>query len=73
MFNDPILYCKTVKKLNDVVMENNFPPVVASRNYTYANVAAYECIAAGDSNYVSLAGQLKGLSAMPKPHAKKGN
>jgi hypothetical protein len=67
VLSDPILYCKTVKKLNDVVMENNFPPVVASRNYTYANVAAYECIAAGDSNYVSLGGQLKGLSAMPTP------
>lgn len=69
VFNDPILYCKTVKKLNEVVMENNFPPIVASRNYTYANVAAYECIAAGDSNYISLAGQLKGLFALPKPPA----
>lgn len=67
VFNDPILYCKTVKKLNEVVMENNFPPIVASRNYTYANIAAYECIAAGDSNYISLAGQLKGLFSMPKP------
>jgi hypothetical protein len=65
-FNDPILYCKTVKKLNDVVMENNFPPVVASRNYTYANIAAYECITAGDSNYISLAGQLRGLTSIPK-------
>jgi len=67
VFNDPILYCKTVKKLNDVVMENNFPPVVASRNYTYANIAAYECIAAGDKDYISLAGQLKGLNVVPKP------
>jgi hypothetical protein len=66
-FNDPILYCKTVKKLNDIVMENNFPPVVASRNYTYANIAAYECITAGDSSYVSLAGQLRGLTSVPKP------
>jgi len=48
-------------------MENNFPPVVASRNYTYANVAAYECIAAGDSSYMSLAGQLRGLAYVPKP------
>jgi hypothetical protein len=67
VFNDPILYCKTVKKLNEVVMENNFPPIIASRNYTYANIAAYECIAAGDSNYISLTGQLKGLTALPKP------
>jgi hypothetical protein len=67
VFNDPVLYCKTVKKLNDVVLENNFPPMIATRNYTYANIAAYECIAAEDKNFVSLAGQLKDLPPMPKP------
>lgn len=55
--------------LNDVVMENNFPPIIASRNYTYANIAAYECMAANDSNYNSLAGQLRGLSNVPRPPA----
>lgn len=65
--NDPILYCKTVKKLNDVVLYNNFSPVVASRNYAYANIAAYECMAAGDSNYMSLSGQIKHLPKMPRP------
>lgn len=65
--NDPLLYCKTVKKLNDVVLFNNFSPVVASRNYAYANIAAYECIAAGDSNYQSLSGQIKHLPQMPQP------
>jgi hypothetical protein len=66
-FNDPLLYSKTVKKLNDVVLENNFPPMIATRNYTYANIAAYECIAAGDSSYTSLAGQIKDLPPMPTP------
>lgn len=65
--HDPILYCKTVKKLNDVVLYNNFAPVVASRNYAYANIAAYECIAAGDSSYYSLHGQIRHLPQMPKP------
>ncbi len=65
--SDPILFCKTVKKLNDVVLENNFPPVIASRNYVYANIAAYECIAASNSGYVSLSNQIKHLPAMPKP------
>jgi hypothetical protein len=65
--HDPILYCKTVKKLNDVVLYNNFSPVVASRNYAYANIAAYECIAAGDKNYQTLVGQIKHLPAMPTP------
>jgi hypothetical protein len=65
--NDPTLFCKTVKKLNDVVLQNNFTPVVASRNYAYANIAAYECIAAGDTNYVSLSGQIRHLPPMPRP------
>src|SRR6476469_6440640 len=71
VFSDPVLYCKTVKKLNDVVLYNNFPPMIASRNYAYANIAAYECIVAGDSNYLSLAGQIKHMPHMPKPEAGK--
>lgn len=69
--NDPLLYCKTVKKLNDIVLENNFPPMIACRNYAYANIAAYECIAAGDNSYQSLSGQIKHLPEMPKPEAGK--
>lgn len=69
--HDPLLYCKTVKKLNDVVLYNNFSPVVASRNYAYANIAAYECIVAGDSSYASLSGQIKHLPAMPDAAADK--
>lgn len=64
--NDPFLYSKTVKELNNVVMQNNFPPIIASRNYLYANIAAYEIIAAGyPDQYQSLAGQVKGLTAVP--------
>jgi hypothetical protein len=69
--SDPLLYSKTVKRLNDVVLYNNFSPVVASRNYAYANIAAYECIAAGDSAYQSLSGQIKQLPQMPKPDKSK--
>jgi len=69
-FDNQVLYCKTVKKLNDVVLENNFPPMIATRNYVYASIAAFECIAAGDENYVSLAGQIKHMPAMPKPVTK---
>ena len=70
-FDNQILYCKTVKKLNDVVLENNFPPMIASRNYVYANIAAFECVAAGDDNYISLAGQIKHMPVMPKPEKGK--
>src|SRR5882757_5832592 len=70
IFSDPILYCKTVYELNNVVMGNNFSPIVASRNYLYSNVAAYEVMAAGyPAQYNSLAGQLKGLKVVPKPIA----
>ncbi|WP_377111056.1 vanadium-dependent haloperoxidase [Mucilaginibacter litoreus] len=70
--NDPELYRVTVKRLNDIVLENNFPPVIASRNYVYANIAAYEVIAAGDSkHYRSLAGQIKHLPAVPQPDKQK--
>src|SRR3954451_17939039 len=65
--HDPLLYCKTVKKLNDIVLENNFPPMIASRNYAYGNIAAYEVIAEGDKNYQSLVGQIHGLTSMPSP------
>jgi hypothetical protein len=71
IFDDQNLYCKTVKKLNDVVLENNFPPMIATRNYVYASIAAFECVAAGDNNYVSLAGQIKHMPAMPKPDTGK--
>lgn len=64
---DPSAYSKTVKELNNIVLENNFPPMIASRNYVYANIAAYECMLAGDSSWISLAGQLRDLQPLPKP------
>jgi len=67
LLHDPITYCKTVYELNTVVMGNNFSPIVASRNYYYANVAAYEVIAAGyPDQYHSLSGQLNGLKNVPQ-------
>jgi hypothetical protein len=70
--HDPILFCNTVHELNSVVMGNNFSPIVASRNYLYASIAAYEVMAAGyPDRFYSLAGQLHGLSAVPKPEAGK--
>ena len=72
VFKDPNLYCATVYQLNTVVMGNNFSPIVASRNYLYANVAAYEVVAGSyPDQYASLAGQVNGLKAVPKPIAGK--
>jgi hypothetical protein len=70
--HNPDLFCKTVHELNTVVMGNNFPPIIASRNYTYAALAAYEAMAAGNSKkYHSLSGQVNGLPAMPVPNGAK--
>lgn len=72
VLHDPLLYSKTVHELNTVVMGNNFPPIIASRNYMYASVAGYEAIAAGyPDQYQSLAGQVAGLNNVPKPEAGK--
>ena len=70
--HDPVLFSNMVHELNSVVMGNNFSPIVASRNYLYASVAAYEVMAAGyPDKYQSLEGQLHGLGAAPKPAGKK--
>ncbi len=67
-FSDAFSYCKTVKELNEVVKHVGFAPIVASRNYAYANIAAYECIAAGyPRQYQSLGGQLNGLPPLTRP------
>jgi len=66
--HNPDLYANTVHELNQVVMGNNFSPIVASRNYAYAAIAGYEVTAAGSpGQYQSLVGQLKNLEAIPPP------
>lgn len=66
--HDPTLFSQVVYELNTVVMGNNFSPIVASRNYMYASVAAYEAMAAGyPDRFHSLAGQLNGLKPLPAP------
>ncbi len=66
--DNPELYRVTEKKLNDIILENNFPPVIASRNYAYANIAAYEVVSAQyPKKFRSLAGQIKHLPAVPRP------
>lgn len=66
VFDDPILYAQTVKELNNVVLQNNFPPIIASRNYAYAAIAGYETMVVANTNYTSLSGQIKHLPPLPK-------
>ncbi|MEP6749888.1 MAG: vanadium-dependent haloperoxidase [Bacteroidota bacterium] len=70
--HDPVMFSRTVYELNSVVMGNNFSPIVASRNYLYAAIAAYEVVAGAYPNkYASLAGQVHGLGELPKPDTTK--
>jgi hypothetical protein len=72
VFSDPQLYSNTVKKLSDIMVENIFSPNVASRNYAYSNIAAYEVVAGLDNkNYRSLKGQIHGLNEVPLPDKNK--
>ena len=71
IFSNPQLYASTVKKLSDVMVENIFSPNVASRNYAYSNIAAYEVVAGLDNNYRSLKGQIHGLEEVPLPDKNK--
>ncbi len=66
--HNPEILSQAVHELNTVVMGNNFSPMVASRNYSYAAIAAYEVIVYGHpEKYVSLAGQLNGLDKVANP------
>ncbi|MEM8906379.1 MAG: vanadium-dependent haloperoxidase [Bacteroidota bacterium] len=60
---------RSVKKLTDVIVHDIFSPPVASRNYAYPMIAAYEVLRQGSPNYQSLAGQLNGLEVVPQPQA----
>ncbi|WP_246727455.1 vanadium-dependent haloperoxidase [Agrobacterium sp. MA01] len=46
-----------------------YSPPVASRAFAYLGVTAYEALAAGDTTMTSLAGQLNGLTPVPRREA----
>lgn len=60
---------QTLHNLNtllvNTVMDDLFTPPVASRIYTYPNIAFYECIRHDDPALPSLAGKLNGLNNIP--------
>jgi len=53
------------QKYTDVIVYDIFSPPVASRNYAYASIAAYEVLAQKDSTYQSLVRQLRDLDNVP--------
>ncbi|MDH5609727.1 MAG: vanadium-dependent haloperoxidase, partial [Cyclobacteriaceae bacterium] len=68
ILSDPELYRSVTKQLTDVIIYDIFSPPVASRIYAYSSIAAYEAmLPAHADQYISLAGQLNGLEAVPQP------
>ena len=67
--SDPELYHRSIEKLTEVIIHDIFTPPVASRIYTYANLAAYEAMVPGFDNYKTLGGKLNKLGQTPKPEA----
>lgn len=62
---------RSVKQVTDVIVHDIFSPPVASRIYVYMCVAGYEAAIHENPNFVSFAGQLKGLEPVPKPETGK--
>lgn len=58
---------RAVKHVTDVMVHDIFSPPVASRIYAYMSVAGYEAAIHDNPQFISLAGQLNGLKAVPKP------
>jgi hypothetical protein len=68
---DPECFHRSMKEITDRIVHDIFSPPVASRIYAYASVAGYEAIIHQNKNYVSLAGQLRGLEKFPQPDSTK--
>ncbi|NHF60654.1 vanadium-dependent haloperoxidase [Flavobacteriaceae bacterium TP-CH-4] len=60
-----------IDKVTEIMIHDIFSPPVASRIFAYPNIAAYEIIALESDNYLSLAGQVTDLTAIPKPEKDK--
>lgn len=65
-------YEASIDNVTQILIHDIFSPPVASRIYTYPNIAAYEVIAQNSKTYLSLQGQLKGLDSIPVLDSKSG-
>lgn len=68
---------KILHQLNDLlintVMDDLFTPPIASRIYTYPNIAFYECIRFDDASLQPLSRKLNGLKKLPAPEKANEN
>lgn len=68
---NPEFLHRSLYRLTEVIMHDIFNPPVASRIYAYSTIAAYEALIPGNTEYMSLSGQLHGLDSVPQPEAGK--
>ncbi len=59
------------RHLSEIIIKDIFSPPVASRIYSYPNIAAYEALAPAYPAYKSLSSQYNGLSEIPQPDTTK--
>lgn len=59
--DDGLYLVRCNERLVEVIMEDLFTPPVASRVHVYPNIAAYEVLALGNPEIISLSGQIKHL------------
>jgi len=64
---NPEFLHRSMQQLSDVIVHDIFSPPVASRNYAYPTIAAYEAALHDHPAYQTLAGQLHGLEPFPQP------
>lgn len=67
----PAVLHDAMDSLTNVIVYDIMSPPQASRTYAYASIAAYEVVRFGDSTWRSLAGQVRGMPAIPAPEAGK--
>jgi len=68
---DPAYIHRAMKEVTDIMVHDIYSPPVTSRIYAYVSVAGYEAAVPFNKNYISFAGQLRGLIQLPKPDASK--
>ena len=69
--DNPDYFHRAVKQVTDVMVHDVYSPPVASRTYAYITIAGYEAVHFENAAYLTLAGQLHGLTAFDLPDPKK--
>jgi len=69
--DNPDFLHRAIKQVTDVMVHDVYSPPVASRTYAYISIAGYEAARYENPHYLTLAGQLHGLTPFDAPVAGK--